>query len=165
MIRTAQAADQAGIRALYTLVAQVPGGIARTPGELSADYVAGFMAKAREDGFEFVYEEEGRILGEIHAASPGIACFAHVLTDLTIAVAPECQGKGVGRALFDALLGAVLTQRPQTSRVELFVRASNLRAQALYRSLGFEEEGRLRARVTDPAGALEDDIIMGWLRP
>lgn len=165
MIRKANDADRAQLLALYKAVAGVPGGIARAPDEVSPAYIAGFMRRARADGIEFVYEEEGRILGDIHAARPGIACFGHVMGDLTIAVAPACQGKGVGRGLFQALLGEVVLNLPQVTRVELFVRASNLRARALYASLGFVEEGRLRARVLNPAGVPEEDIIMAWLRP
>ncbi|MES2297407.1 MAG: GNAT family N-acetyltransferase [Pseudomonadota bacterium] len=165
LIRPAVAADGEQVLALYKAVAAVPGGIARTPQEVSADYVAGFMGRARADGLEFVFEHDGRILGEIHAARPGIACFAHVLTDLTIAVAPQCQGQGAGRRLFEALLGEAMRALPEVTRVELFVRESNLRAQALYRSLGFVEEGRLRARVVNAHGVPEHDIIMGWLRP
>jgi ribosomal protein S18 acetylase RimI-like enzyme len=39
------------------------------------------------------------------------------------------------------------------------------RARGLYRSLGFVEEGRLRARVNNSLGVAEDDTLMGWLRP
>ncbi len=165
MIRQASIDDQAAVLALYQAVAAVPGGIARAPGELSAGHVASFMQRAAADGIELVWEEDGQILGDIHAARPGIACFAHVLSDLTIAVAPAGQGRGVGRALFQALLDHVLAEMPHITRVELFVRQSNERAQALYKSLGFVEEGRLRARVVNPQGVAEEDIIMGWLRP
>lgn len=164
MIRAAVAGDQQQILDLYAAVAAVPGGIARTVDELSPAFVAGFMQRAADAGLEFVFEEEGRILGEIHAARPGIACFGHMLGDLTIAVSPKAQGRGVGRALFQALLEEVVLRRPDIHRVELFVRESNARARALYASLGFVEEGRLRSRVRGADGEIEADIIMGWLR-
>jgi putative acetyltransferase len=165
MIRKAGAADRAQILALYKLVAAVPDGIARTPDEVTLDYVDGFMHKAAAGGVELVWEEGGRVLGEIHAACPGIAALAHLLTDLTIAVAPAAQGRGVGRALFQGLLDEVSAHRLHIHRVELFARASNERARGLYRSLGFVEEGRLRGRVNNALGVAEDDTIMGWLRP
>ncbi|MES2149682.1 MAG: GNAT family N-acetyltransferase [Pseudomonadota bacterium] len=165
MIRKSVAQDLAQVLALYKAVAAVPGGIARTPDEVSEAYIAGFMHKALADGVEFVYEQDGRILGEIHSARTGLACFAHLLTDLTIAVAPQCQGRGVGRRLFQALLDEVLENMPHIQRIELFARDSNVRARALYESLGFIEEGRLRARVNDANGVPEADTIMGWLRP
>lgn len=165
MIRKSTMADLAQVFALYKEVAAVAGGIARTPDEVSEAYVAGFMQKAADDGVQFVYEQDGVVRGEIHAARPGIACFAHLLTDLTIAVAPACQGQGAGRRLFAALLAEVSEQLPHITRVELFTRESNTRARALYASLGFVEEGRLRARVNDLHGQPEADISMGWLRP
>lgn len=165
MIRKAAAGDRAQILALYKLVAAVPDGIARAPAEVTADYVEGFMHKAAAGGVELVWEEGGRVLGEIHASCPGIAALAHLLTDLTIAVAPAAQGRGIGRALFQALLGEVSAHMPHVHRVELFARAANERARGLYRSLGFVEEGRLRGRVNNALGVAEDDTIMGWLRP
>jgi putative acetyltransferase len=165
MIRKAAGADRAQILALYKLVAAVPDGIARTPEEVTADYVDGFMHKAAASGVELVWEEGGRVLGEIHASCPGIAALAHLLTDLTIAVAPAAQGRGVGRALFQALLDEVSAHMPHIHRVELFARVANERARGLYRSLGFVEEGRLRGRVNNARGVAEDDTIMGWLRP
>lgn len=164
MIRKALAMDQEQILALYCVVAAVPGGLARSVDELSAGHVAGFMARAAHNGIEFVWEENGRILGEIHACGQGIAGFAHLLNDLTIAVAPHGQGRGISRALFAALLDEVVQQRPDITRVELCVRESNTRARHLYRALGFVEEGRLRERVVDQYGLLEADIFMGWLR-
>jgi ribosomal protein S18 acetylase RimI-like enzyme len=165
MIRKAAEADRAQILALYKLVATAPDGIARTPAEVTGEYVAGFMQKAAASGVELVWEEGGGILGEIHASCPGIAALAHLLTDLTIAVAPEAQGRGVGRALFQALLDEVGAHMPHIHRVELFARVSNERARGLYRSLGFVEEGRLRGRVNNARGVAEEDTIMGWLRP
>jgi ribosomal protein S18 acetylase RimI-like enzyme len=165
MIRKAVASDRAQVLALYQLVATIPDGIARTPAEVTGDYVDGFMQRAAVDGIELAWEEDGRILGEIHASCPGIAALAHLLTDLTIAVAPDAQGRGVGRGLFQALLDEVTDHMPRIHRVELFARVSNTRARALYRSLGFVEEGRLRGRVNNSLGVAEDDTVMGWLRP
>jgi ribosomal protein S18 acetylase RimI-like enzyme len=165
MIRKARPADAARVLALYKEVAAVPDGIARTPDEVTAQYIDGFMHKAQADGIELVAEEDGRLLGEIHASRVGIASLGHLLTDLTIAVSPAAQGKGVGRALFQGLLDQVLAHMPHITRVELFARDSNVRARALYASLGFVEEGRLRARVNNARGEAETDTVMGWLRP
>lgn len=165
MIRQAQPGDHARLVQLYRAVAMVPDGIARTPDEVTDEYVALFMARAAANGIEIVFEEDGRLLGEIHASCAGIASLAHLLTDLTIAVHPQAQGRGVGRRLFQALLDHVMQAMPHITRVELFARDSNTRARALYASLGFLEEGRLRARVNNSRGEPETDTIMGWLRP
>lgn len=164
MIRNAAASDKPRLLALYRAVAAVPGGLARTVDEIGDDYVAGFMQRALASGVQLVCEEDGVIVGEIHASSLGIAAFAHLLTDLTIAVAPAAQGRGIGRLLFQSLLQRVGAQLPHISRVELFTRESNLRARQLYTSLGFVEEGRLAGRVSDGAGGFEADIVMGWSR-
>ncbi len=165
MIRKATPEDLPQLLALYREVAAIPDGLARTPAEVSDHYVSGFMDKAARDGLEFVFEEGGRIRGEIHASRVGIASLDHLLTDLTIAIAPGCQGQGVGRRLFQALLDEVSLKMPHITRVELFCRSSNERARALYLSLGFVEEGRLRGRVNNSRGEAETDTIMGWLRP
>lgn len=164
-IRHAGPHDHAQLLALYRAVAAVPDGIARTPAEVTGEYVTGFMTRAAVNGVELVCEEDGRLVGEIHASGAGIASLAHLLADLTIAVAPEAQGRGVGRRLFQALLDHVIAAMPHVTRVELFARDSNTRARALYASLGFVEEGRLRARVNNSRGQAETDIVMGWLRP
>lgn len=155
----------AGITALYRATAALPDGLARRPEEVSEDGVASFIARSSNGGVLLVCERNGEIVGELHAATIGIACFAHVLTDLTVAVAPHVQGQGIGRQLFVALLDIVSTSMPHITRIELFTRESNARARHLYASLGFVEEGRLRARVNNAQGVPEADIVMGWLRP
>jgi ribosomal protein S18 acetylase RimI-like enzyme len=165
MIRKARSGDLPSILRLYRDVAAVPDGIARTPDEVSEAYINGFMQRAQADGIELVCEQDGVIVGEIHASRVGIAALAHLLTDLTIAVAPQAQGQGVGRRLFQGLLDEVMANMPHITRIELFARDSNVRARALYASLGFVEEGRLRARVNNARGEPETDTIMGWLRP
>ena len=49
-------------------------------------------------------------------------------------------------------------------RVELGVYAYNTRAHAIYRSLGFTEEGRRREVVLHD-GVFHDEIIMSMLEP
>ena len=46
-------------------------------------------------------------------------------------------------------------------KIELMVRATNLRAIHLYQSLGFTDEGRIRRRVKTADGTYHDDIAMG----
>lgn len=101
----------------------------------------------------------------MHAYAPGIAVFAHVLGDLTIAVLPRAQGQGVGRALFERCLAEVRQARPRTLRVELFARESNRKAVAFNESLGFVIEGRLAHRIRRTSGTYEADLVMGWVRP
>ena len=86
--------------------------------------------------------------------------FSHVWWDLTIAVDPAYQGKGIGRGLFVALIAAARVSG-DVARIELFCRKGNHGAIALYKSLGFVIEGRLSGRVRLKDGGFEDDLVLG----
>ena len=156
--------DFAGIKALYQHVARQGGGIARTEDEITDDYIRHNLDTAMARGVCFVAKVNAQIVGEIHAYPPFPRLFAHILSDLTIAVHPDYQAIGVGRAVFSALLDEVKQYRPDICRIELFVRESNHKAIAFYHSLGFEIEGHFKQRVRRPDGDLEMDIPMAWLR-
>lgn len=79
-------------------------------------------------------------------------------------MAPEAQGSGVGRRLFEEFLAEVRTNRPEVLRVELIARESNARAIAFYESLGFRREGRMEGRIRNLDGSFEADIPMAWGR-
>ncbi|MBR7799511.1 GNAT family N-acetyltransferase [Undibacterium fentianense] len=156
--------DFSGIKSLYMRVARQGGGIARTEDEISDDYIRHNLDSALARGIAYVAKAEGSIVGEIHAYRPIPKLFSHVLSDLTIAVDPDFQGSGVGRAMFTALLNEVVASHAEIRRVELFVRQSNLKAQTFYQSLGFQIEGHFQQRVRRHDGDLEADIPMAWLR-
>ena len=82
--------------------------------------------------------------------------------DVGIMLAPESQGLGVGRRLMAAMV-AVADDWMALERLELVVFARNSRARALYRSMGFEEEGVLVASAKG-SGAYLDEVLMGRLR-
>ena len=81
---------------------------------------------------------------------------------LALVVHEDWQGKGVGRQLLGALLEYADNWLGLT-RLELHVYADNERAIVLYRQLGFEEEGRLRADSFRD-GAYVDGLLMARLR-
>jgi putative acetyltransferase len=128
--------------------------------------VAAFLTASLATGVCVVAEDPagGELAGEIHAQALGPRSLAHVLGELTVAVHPAWQGRGVGRRLFEQLFAAVERDRPGVHRVELKARESNARAIRLYESLGFRIEGRLEDRIRRPDGALEADVPMAWLR-
>ncbi len=85
------------------------------------------------------------------------------VAELALAVRPDRQGRGIGRALLEALLD--LSDRwLLLERLELFVFADNERAVRLYRSLGFEVEAT-RRRSSVRGGRLAEDLLMARLRP
>lgn len=150
---------------LYRMVAKVSGNLARTSDELSEDYVRSFLRKSQITGLSLIAFDGMNIIGEIHAYKLEPKVFSHVLSELTIAVHPDFQGKGVGRALFSAFLEELATSRPDILRVELISRESNVKAIRFYESLGFKQEGRLEQRIDRGDGTFEADIPMAWINP
>jgi diamine N-acetyltransferase len=74
---------------------------------------------------------------------------------------PACQGRGAGRACL-RLLAQLAFDDLGAHRFWLDVKARNVRAQALYRSEGFIEEGRLRESVRTDSG-YDSLIVMAML--
>ncbi|HEY0457876.1 MAG TPA: N-acetyltransferase [Pyrinomonadaceae bacterium] len=149
---------------LYRAVAAIEGGLARAADEISPEYVENFVSKAVASGVIVAARKAGKIIGEIHAYALGPKVFAHVLGELTIAVHPDFQGVGVGKALFAELMRQVSENRPDILRVELIARESNAKAIEFYKKLGFETEGRMKRRIRSVGGGFEADIPMAWHR-
>ncbi len=163
-IRPAQLEDAQGIRQLYLAVARIEGGLARVESEISEEYIHHNLSSGIHKGVCLVAVQDTQIIAEIHAYPPFPKVFAHVLSDLTIAVHPEFQGSGVGRAIFTELLSTVKEQQAHILRVELIARESNQKAIRFYQSLGFEIEGAMKGRIRRPDGNFEADIPMAWVR-
>ena len=165
-IRPAKPDNLFSIERLYKRVAAVEGGLARTESEITSEYIIDFVTKSQQNGVEFVavQNESHQVVGEIHCYNTGLKVFAHVFGDLTIAVDPLYQRKGIGRKLFTQLLKEVKNNRPNILRVELIVRESNKHAVKFYESLGFKREGKLENRIRSVDGGFEADIFMAWRR-
>ncbi len=166
--RTADLEDVDRILKLYQHVARHDGGIARIEKEITEEYVRNFVTKSISAGLIIVgvhTDDENVLVAEIHAYKPGIKVFDHVLSDLTVAVHPEHQGKKIGRTIFTIFPEEVGRNMPHIGRVELVTRESNARAIKLYQSLGFRIEGRMEMRIKNSAGMYEADIPMGWQNP
>jgi len=163
-VRMASLDDVDAIYRLYLDVAKHPGGLARLESEIHHETIQRFVTNSCKAGLILVAENNGQILGEIHGYGPGLFCFAHVLSELTIAVAPKSQGKGVGRMLFEQFMSHVNLKLPDVLRVELIARESNYKAIAFYESLGFQKEGCFHQRIRNVDGTLESDIPMAWCR-
>jgi ribosomal protein S18 acetylase RimI-like enzyme len=162
LIRTLKPGDADAAFALYRAVAASPySGLARQPDELSLASVRGNIVRALDGGVAIGAFDDVRLVGVIRAMAIGPRQFAHVLIDLTIAVDPGAQGRGVGSTLFAALFAAA--KRLGVTRIELVARSGNARAIALYERLGFIREGRFAGRVRLPDGSTEDDIPMARL--
>jgi ribosomal-protein-alanine N-acetyltransferase len=107
---------------------------------------AGYSARLSRD-------DDGAVLAYF-IAMPGVG----ELHLLNLTVAPECQGRGLGRALLDAVVAEARTL--PASRLLLEVREGNARARRLYAASGFAELGRRRGYYPARQGR-EDAIVMG----
>lgn len=166
--RTAVIEDWEKIKALHLEVSKQKDGIARLENEISDEYVLAFMKKSLERGLMIVAEHPEnpeQIVAEIHGAVSDIYVLSHVMTDITIAVHPEFQGKKIGRTILTIFLEEIGRNRPKIGKVTLITRESNTRALRLYQSLGFLIEGRLEMQIRTPDGGYEADIPMGWQNP
>jgi ribosomal protein S18 acetylase RimI-like enzyme len=167
-IRTAEIDDLNRLRVLYKEVARHEGGIARQESEITEDYIQNILTRSFATGLAIVAlhpEDPEQLVGAIHAYKPGIHTFDHVLSDLTVVVHPQFQGRKIGRTLFTIFLEEIGRNRHDIGRVELITRESNARAIALYQSLGFRIEGRLEMRIRTAGRTYEADIPMGWQNP
>jgi len=163
--RKATLEDTNEIFELYKRVSKEVGGLARIEKEISKTYIENFSHKSFENGLQFVVPDplnEQGIIAEIHCyqLEPGV--FKHILSELTVAVHPDYQGKGLGRQLFQTLLDDIQFNRPDILRVELIARESNSKAIQLYEKLGFKIEGRFENRINNGNNSFEADIPMAW---
>jgi ribosomal protein S18 acetylase RimI-like enzyme len=150
--------------ALYRAAAAAGSGLARAPEEIDEPYVRAFLGRAQQDGVSrAVWTPDGTLAAEIHALRMIPAQFGHVLSDLTVAVHPDWQNKGLGTLLFGSLIEVARALSPPVTRTELLAREGNAGAIRLYQRAGFRIEGRLEGRVRLPDGRLEDDIAMAML--
>lgn len=128
-------------------------------------------APARVDGSLFfderirpedilVAETDGEVAGYLmlHQSIP-LHSHRHVLEINGLAVQPEAQGRGVGRALVEEAQQQV--RRRGARKLSLRVLAPNTTARRLYEACGFVIEGILAAEfVID--GVDVDDVLMAW---
>jgi len=166
--RTAEIDDLPRLVRLYRAVANREGGIVRLEHEINETYVLDFLKKCMATGLIIVGEDpedKNELIAEVHASKMGVQVVDHVLSDLTIVVRPDYQGKKIGRTIFTIFLEEIARNRPDVGKVELIARESNHKAIALYQSLGFRIEGRMEMRIKTPQGNYEADIPMGWQNP
>lgn len=163
-IRKGTCADCAEFKALYQKVASIPGGLSRSPDEITDVYIGQRLANAQKTGFIFIAEWSGSIIGALITSKLEPKIFSHLLTDCTLFVDPDYQGQGIGTALIRSLQEDVKNNHPKIYCVHLMARESNP-AINLYKRLGFVQEGVLKGTTRGVTGKLENDIFFGWFNP
>lgn len=106
-----------------------------------------------------VAEDDGRVVGML-TLTPGSfgRKDAHVAS-LGMMVAPSRRGMGIGSAMVEYAIA--WARRHDYEKIHLQVFSSNERALALYRKLGFVEEGRRRKAFRLPDVGYADGVMMG----
>jgi ribosomal protein S18 acetylase RimI-like enzyme len=105
-----------------------------------------------------VAELDGEVVGYVRLGRPTpVPANDHVLTINGIAVGPEFQRRGVGRALLDAAIVEARTRRAR--KLTLRVLGPNTAARRLYESAGFVVEGVLHEEFR-LEGRFVDDVLM-----
>lgn len=159
-IRIATTVDAEAIAAAEAETQRTPGLLVGHPGEIPIEAYRAKITKLAGDGRYIVAEENGNPVGHAFLDPMPMRANAHVFT-LTIVVHPGHVGRGIGGAMLCDLVE--WAQRdPRVGKIELNVRAGNVRAQNLYRRFGFAEEAHFRRRVHRLDGEYEDDLGMAW---
>ena len=164
-IRKAHARQAESLFKLYRAVSETKDGLIRKPEEITKNYIDSFLGHSLDNGLCLVATVSDQVIGEIHALTPKIYAFQHLLTDLTIVVHPNYQGKGVGRKLFELFLDTVQKKCPHILRVELYTREHNHKNVKFYESLGFINEGRQHQKIYHSHDRLETPLHMAWFNP
>ena len=160
-IRTAVKNDAAVLCDAEKLTAMTPGLLASRPGEIYIELIEEKIEALATRGRYVVAEIDGETVGHALLEPLGsLAAISHVFV-LTIIVHPGMLGQGIGSALLNDLLDWA-QQDVRVTKVELRVRPTNTRALALYKKLGFVEEGRFRRRLRLDDGTFIDDLAMAW---
>jgi RimJ/RimL family protein N-acetyltransferase len=154
-VRLAQEEDLGGSVALFDAVAAERRYLAtESPVDL-AERRERFLELIHAGARHWVADTDGGIVGilvtERRPSGP---------VSLGMAVAREWRRRGVGTALLEACVQWARESGVHKLSLEVF--AHNDAAIALYRRLGFAEEGRLRKHYERADGELWDVIVMAW---
>lgn len=162
VIRESKNTDKSDLQNLYLLVSENQKGIAMSRNEISELYISNILKHQQQGGLNLLGYENNILVAEIHASKYDIEIFNHILTNLTIVVHPEYQGKGYGKRIFKEFLTILENKKTDIYRVELESRSSNKNSIQLYELLGFEKEGVLKNKTRNLDGTFEDSIQYAW---
>ena len=158
VIRPSQEGDAPGLAALMDAVAGEGELIAAVPGEPDTILQSTRLVSiVLEGGLTLTLEVDGVTAGHVMVQRRAGRHYAHV-GEIAILVSNAQRGLGFGRILMDMAID--WGRAVGLAKISLRVFPDNTRAIALYRSLGFEEEGLARGEVRMPGGD-RDVLLMG----
>lgn len=161
VIRSAEPSDAAGISALLGLVGTFEG-LLQTPDASVASRVE-HLQKIDPQSCKLVAVVGSEIVGQAVLQTQGTALRRMHVRGLGIGIHPAWQNRGVGRMMM-ARLTDWADNWANVLRIELHVHADNDRAMALYKSIGFVEEGRHKA-YSLKNGRYIDSLSMARMHP
>jgi ribosomal protein S18 acetylase RimI-like enzyme len=112
----------------------------------------------RDNGAFFVACRGREIVGVLTLQGGHLRRMAHA-AKLEVFVDSSARGLGVGRRLLQTAIDWA-EAHPDLRKVGLAVFEDNARALSLYRSFGFEIEGRREGEYREPDGTLRADLLM-----
>jgi len=154
-IRKAELRDAASIARAEQEIAREPGFFCSQPSELSENNVKNTIECSHS--VYLVAECNGCIAAHAFLEILPLHSLKHI-AQLNIAVHKGFQNRGIGTQLMEKIIEWA-KESEFIEKIELNVRASNVQAIALYKKMGFLEEGRLKRRVKTEIGYI-DDILM-----
>jgi len=161
IIRAMEPADALGVSALLGRIGTVEGTL-QIPDAALATRLE-FLQRVEPQDCKLVAVAGGQIVGSAGLHTVQTSLRRRHVRLLGIGLAPEWQGRGLGRRMITRLLDWA-DNWAGVLRVELHVHADNPRAIALYRRLGFVEEGR-HVGYALKGGQYVDSFSMARLHP
>ena len=114
-----------------------------------------------DDGVKYIFEENNSPVGMFKLIRLKHRC-SHIAYIGGLAIHPNFGGKGFGGKMMQEIIR--VAKEMGIKRLELSVSSENLKAQKLYKKLGFEKEGVLQ-KYTHLAseGRFLDEVMMAYL--
>jgi ribosomal protein S18 acetylase RimI-like enzyme len=158
VIRPTRDTDAPELAALIDAIAAEGEFIVAVPGEPdTVEQSARLVSIALEGGLSLSLEIDGGLAGNVMVHRRAGRHLSHV-AELAIIVSNMQRGEGFGRMLLE--MAVAWSRAVGLAKLSLQVFPDNHRAIALYRSIGFTDEGLARGEVRMPSGD-RDLLLMG----
>ena len=160
VIRPSRDDDAPGLASLIDSVAGEGEYIVAIPGEEeTVEQSARLVSIVLEGGLALTLEIGGEVAGNVMVSRRAGRYYAHV-AEIAIIVSNAYRRAGFGRSMLE--IAIAWCRQVGIAKLSLQVFTGNHRAIALYRSLGFVDEGIARGEVRMPAG--DRDLLLMALR-